>query len=192
MLCSHPLQNDPIGVLHDVLEYNRVVDFIQKQIERNPNTIMMGSADHETGGLTLVDDLDPSILQAATATAETIADMWEEYNGTDASAYLEDNLLPLYGITDLGSEEVAALIENDDLAADLAALMSERAGLDWGTGSHTYTDVELIGHGKARRGDQLKIDMAGAHDNTELMPYQAELLGVNVEDATRKLRAGLA
>lgn len=169
-----------------------MVQYVRKQIDRNPETILMGSADHETGGLTLVDDYDPSAIQAATATAETIEEMWDDYNGTDGAAYLTDTLLPLYGLEDLSAEEVDELIANDDLAADIASTMSERIGVNWGTGSHTYTDVELFGYGHARKGDQLKIDMAGGHDNTELMPHQAKLLGVNVEEATRKLRAGLA
>lgn len=172
------------------MEYNRVLNYVQEQIDKNPNTIMMGSADHETGGLTLVDDLDPAVLQAATATAETIGTMWEEYNGTDAQAYLSEILLPLYGLNNLTAAEITTLVDNDDLAADVASMMSERAGVEWGTGGHTYVDVELVGYGKARRGDQLKIDMAGGHDNTELVTYQAQLLGVNLEEVTQQLRAG--
>lgn len=171
------------------MEYNRVLDYVQSQVDKNPNTILKGSADHETGGLTLVDDLDTAVLQAATATAETLETMWEEYNGTDAQAYLANTLLPLYGLANLTVEEVTTLIDNDNLAADVASMMSERVGVAWGTGGHSYVDVELVGYGKARRGDQLKIDMAGGHDNTELVTYQAQLLGVNLEEATQQLRS---
>ncbi|KAJ1305659.1 hypothetical protein OPQ81_000655 [Rhizoctonia solani] len=47
--------NDPVGHLHEIIMYNEVVDYLREWIDKNQDTVMIGTADHECGGLTLAD-----------------------------------------------------------------------------------------------------------------------------------------
>jgi alkaline phosphatase len=45
--------NDPVGHLHEIIMYNEVVDYLREWIDDNDDTVLIGTADHECGGLTL-------------------------------------------------------------------------------------------------------------------------------------------
>ena len=44
--------NDPAAHVHDILEYQRTVALVTKFVEENPNTVVVSTSDHETGGFT--------------------------------------------------------------------------------------------------------------------------------------------
>ncbi|KAJ1956788.1 vacuolar alkaline phosphatase, partial [Dipsacomyces acuminosporus] len=50
--------NDPASHLHDILQYWKTVDAVRKFIDRHPDTTMISTSDHETGGLALAVDPD--------------------------------------------------------------------------------------------------------------------------------------
>ncbi|KAF1850153.1 alkaline phosphatase [Cucurbitaria berberidis CBS 394.84] len=179
--------NDPVGHLHDVIMYNDVMKFVRKWIDKHPDTVMMSAADHETGGLTL-NGFNPLPLKAATMTTEHAGRLWKAYNGTDRRAYLKNTILPGYGLGDLPDAEVDTILKNDKLASDLSTRLSKKAGINWSTGGHTAADITLYGYGNGWRGDDLKLNMAGNWDNTQLPAYIERVLKVNIKKVTEKLR----
>ena len=48
--------NDLIGHLHDILQYNEVVKYLKSVVDddKDGETVLIGTADHECGGLALV------------------------------------------------------------------------------------------------------------------------------------------
>ncbi|KAG9099944.1 hypothetical protein FRC06_004685 [Ceratobasidium sp. 370] len=98
--------NDLVGHLSEITMYNRVVEYLKTFVDQNPDTILIGTVDHECGGLTLggiVDTGDsqfnPAPLADAKHSAGYIATAWAEYNGSDPDSYL-NKLFAEYGIYD--------------------------------------------------------------------------------------------
>lgn len=45
--------NDPAAHVHDILAYQDTVALVKKFVEENPNTVVISTSDHETGGFTI-------------------------------------------------------------------------------------------------------------------------------------------
>jgi alkaline phosphatase len=179
--------NDPAAHLHETIMYNDVMKFVQEWIDEHPDTMMMSAADHECGGLTL-NGFDPLPLKDVSMSIEHVGDLWEAFNGTDRRAYLADTILPGYGLGDLGDAEIDGILANDNLVTDLPPLLSKKAGVNFSTGGHTASDVTLHGYGNGWRGGNLKADMSGNWDNTQLPGYIEGILKLSLSDTTAKLR----
>ncbi|EMR63171.1 putative alkaline phosphatase protein [Eutypa lata UCREL1] len=181
--------NDPAGHLHDTIMYNDVMKFAREWIDAHPDTMMLSAADHECGGLTL-NGFDPVPLKDVSMSIERVGQLWDAYNGTgtDRRAYLADTILPGYGLSGLSDAEIDQILANDDLGGDLTKRLSDKAGVHWSTGGHTATDITLFGYGSGWRGGNLKADMAGNWDNTQLPGYIEGVLKLKMSDVTKKLR----
>lgn len=155
------------GHLHDTIMYNDVMKFAREWIDAHPDTMMLSAADHECGGLTL-NGFDPVPLKDVSMSIERVGQLWDAYNGTDRRAYLADTILPGYGLSGLSDAEIDQILANDDLGGDLTKRLSDKAGVHWSTGGHTATDITLFGYGSGWRGGNLKADMAGNWDNTQV------------------------
>lgn len=44
--------NDPAAHVHDILEYHQTVQLVKQFVDENPNTVVISTSDHETGGFT--------------------------------------------------------------------------------------------------------------------------------------------
>ncbi|KZM27425.1 alkaline phosphatase [Ascochyta rabiei] len=179
--------NDAVGHLHDTIMYNNVMKYVREWIDKHPDTMMLSAADHECGGLTL-NGFNPLPLQGASMSTEHAETLWKNYNGTDRRAYLRSTILPGYGLGDLSEADVDTLLKNNRLAADLSSRLSKKAGVNWSTGGHTASDITLFGYGAGWRGGNLKSDMAGNWDNTQLPGYIEGVLKVKMSKVTEKLR----
>ncbi|TKX20921.1 alkaline phosphatase [Elsinoe australis] len=182
--------SDGAAHLHEVLEYNRVMQLVKEWIDEHPDTAMISVADHETGGLTVPSRYDVSKLGGAKKTAETLGEEWERYNGTDRRGFLTGTVLPAYGVGDASGAEVERLLgSGEDFALELANVLNARSGLKWSTGGHTGVDTTLFGYAKGRMGEELKVALAGNHDNIEIPRYLERALDVSLDKVTRELRA---
>lgn len=179
--------NDGAAHLHEVLEYNRVVDFVKNWIDEHPDTAMISVADHETGGLTLPSGWDPRPLANATHSVEYLEAELDEYSGHDASPLVEEQL-QAYGIQNANETLVGSMVESDNYSGDLADLLNAETGLAWSTGGHTGVDVTLYAYAHGQMGEELVKDVAGSHDNTELPRLIEKYLGLDIDDITRQLR----
>ena len=56
VLPSRAQSNDLIGHLHDILQYHELVAYLKSVVDddKDGETVLLGTADHECGGLTLV------------------------------------------------------------------------------------------------------------------------------------------
>ena len=86
--------NDPAAHLGDVLAYDRAVAAVLAWAARDGHTLVVSTADHETGGMTLGRDgiyaWDPAPLLAATASLERLAERVRD--GEGALAVVTDGL----------------------------------------------------------------------------------------------------
>ncbi|SPO07155.1 related to alkaline phosphatase [Cephalotrichum gorgonifer] len=187
--------NDAAGHVHDTVMYNEVLAYIMEYIDSHPDTQLLSAADHECGGLTLRNNYNPVVLQRSRGTTEALGSLFTSYDGNDKAAYLKDELLPAYGLSDISDDDVQMLMsvaeEKGTSAMGIAAgnLLATEAGLHWSTQDHSAADVLL--HGYANRHDLARMRglVGGNNDNTDLPRYIERILGLNLQNATEALRA---
>ncbi|KAG9124932.1 hypothetical protein FRC07_009645 [Ceratobasidium sp. 392] len=183
--------NDPVGHLHEIIMYNEVVDYLRQWIDDNGETALIGTADHECGGLTLGGivttgeyQYNPEPLAAAKHTSSYLAAQWTKYNGSDPDGFLT-SLFAQYGINDANSTEFAVAKANKGntnfVDTDIGQAMGRRAMIKWATGGHSAVDVNLIGYGPNVE------KMAGNRDNTEVGQFIADQLGLDLPAVTKAL-----
>src|SRR5690554_3070426 len=136
--------NDPVGHLHEILEYNNAMLAIRRWIDKHDNspTTLISTADHECGGLTVGENYDyqPKHFVGAEATAEALANVWKNYDGADLKNFLVHNIYAKYGIASPTDDEVSAGLAQKGKSAfvfTLGAAISKRLQVEWGTEGHT-------------------------------------------------------
>ena len=182
--------NDPAGTVHDVLAFDAAVRAALDFAEADGRTLVVATADHETGGLSLgrdgVYDWDPASLARVSASAERMSELIAD--GTDPEAVLREHA----AVDSLTADERVELGLQDELDVrrianrTLGHLVSRRALVGWTTGGHTAVDVGLwaAGPGAER--------FAGALANDAVGRAIADLLGLDLEEATARLRGSEA
>ena len=169
--------NDPAAHAREILAYDAAVAAVLDWAARDGTTLVVSTADHETGGMTLGrDDIyawDPAPLLAATASFEAMAAALQA--GGDPATVVRDGLaldeLPA------GTEDAirGAVASGDPYALGpvVRDLASVPAGIGWTTGGHTAVDVGLYasGPGAAR--------FAGRHTNDAVGRLLFEALGLD-------------
>ncbi|KAG4439972.1 hypothetical protein IFR05_004546 [Cadophora sp. M221] len=182
--------NDPIGHLHDIIQYNEVMDFVRTWIDKHPDTTMLSAADHETGGITL-HGYNPLILKAANASAEALGSAFSKYTGPDPSSFLKTVVFPSYGLlnpTDAEVSKLVALKGKSTFLNEMGIMLSARGGIGWSTSGHSAVDVTLYGYSSDKGGKILRQNMAGNWDNTQLPLYLEKQLKLDLGATTKALR----
>jgi alkaline phosphatase len=177
--------NDPASHARELLEYDETVRQVLRFAKKNGHTLVVSTADHETGGLGLgrrfgdrsVYELHP---EALVPVRSTTARMGERIlAGANADSLVRADM----GAPLSDSERAVlapALAAKTDVARALGQIESLRASLDWTSGGHTGVDVNLYAFGPGSE------RFRGLHDNTELAHLLAERLGVALEPLAKR------
>ena len=202
--------NDPIAQVHEVLEYDKtfaeVVDFLEKDAV---DGILVGTSDHETGGLTAARQLNtvypeyawyPDALMNATHSTFYLSEKLKEHKHMHPSVgqspmenFIRSQILePGLGIKDAAGWEMDKILaslppknENgghtDYVFADM---ISRRAQIGWTTHGHSAVDVNVYASspGAARA-------LVGNHENTEIGQFMRDYLEVDLDAVTGELAA---
>ncbi|KAB8296072.1 hypothetical protein EYC80_008878 [Monilinia laxa] len=197
--------NDPAAQVHEVLAYDRafqsVVDFLDKS---DTEGALVATSDHETGGLSVARQLNPSYpqylwypevlanashsseylsraLRAHVASPEAATEGDAAYRQFVKKKLVEEGL----GITDISDEEIELIISNPALSAyAFADIISRRAQIGWSTHGHSAVDVNIYGYGA----DVLR----GNHENIEVGQFLRDYLSVDVDGITEELNSNKA
>ncbi len=183
--------NDPAAHVQELLEYDEAARAVLDFARRDGRTLVVATADHETGGLSLgrrigeqsVYELRPEALRAVTASAARMADLIRAGRPTR-------DVLGRYGGAAPTEEELglvnAAVSANRGIATAIGEVESRRALVAWSTGGHTAADVGLhaFGPGSTR--------FRGVHDNTDVARIIAELMGWRLSPQAAQAPAGAA
>ncbi|KAF9349576.1 hypothetical protein BGX26_012159 [Mortierella sp. AD094] len=193
--------NDPVAHVHEILQYHETIAVVRAFVANNPNTLLISTSDHETGGFTLGFQEDPKVypeylwkpevIQAANASTEILTNKLVAYTGQGnknrrqfvKSVILEEGL----GIKDPTDEELTFLADPASLPQDIVPFLghaiSRRAHLGWTTMGHTGVDVNLYAEGDNAAVNELR----GNHENTEIGAAMSKFLNVDLDYITRKL-----
>ncbi|KAF8454376.1 alkaline-phosphatase-like protein [Terfezia claveryi] len=184
--------NDAAGHLHDILEYNNVILAITKWIDKHTDspTLMISTADHECGGLTVGNNIGdnymwlPDALTKSKSSSEAAAVTWKSYTGHKPHSFLR-SLFHKYGVPKPTSAQLAAAraakdspkVSNFVFSAALAELLM----VNFATVGHTAADVSLLGYGVGYE------QFSGNHDNTEVAGFVTRTLNLDLANITRTL-----
>ena len=155
--------HDGAAAIRDTLAFDEAVRVAFTYALRNRDTLVIVTADHETGGLSVGGYgqycFNPEVLRTAKASFEdVIGPQLNEKN-------FQELLARYYGITDLTPEEIAAVrlgFEKKAGAIALADVVSRRALLGWTSTAHTGNDVPIMAYGPFAE------FFTGRLDNTEI------------------------
>lgn len=157
--------------IDEVFALDRAIQVAYRFYQQHPEeTLIVMTADHETGGMTFHEDkFDPKGIMALIG---KWADMGKATKGIDvtvdaANAAIADVL----GIKDLSADEKAQVAkaveeqakEDKSQVARAAMILAQaRAGITWTTGGHTGVDVPVTAVGVGAE------EFSGTFDNTEI------------------------
>ncbi len=167
--CGHA--NDIRCALGEMEDFAQAVAQAKAFVDANPDTLLVITADHSTGGLTLGADgvyqwLPEPILQvnrsagfiARAMLAEPdlpVETLWARHASLTLSA---EELALLERARTQASEEAGS----HHLAGQIGRLVSQRSHTGWTTSGHTGEDVSVMAYGPG------ESDFAGFQDNTEI------------------------
>lgn len=140
--------NDAASHYYEILEYQKTVETVMKFVEENPDTILISTSDHETGGLTIGRQVTeeypeyewkPEYLTRVKNSTEVLSWKWAEAiaGKTDTREYLVNEVIAKgLGIEDPTDDEIERLLawkergeKIEFFATALSDLVSKRAQL---------------------------------------------------------------
>jgi alkaline phosphatase len=183
--------NDPIGMISDVLAFDKAVGVALEFAKADGNTLVIAASDHGNSGLTIGNEntgsnydklplsafIDP--LKKATLTGEGIEKLLNEDRSNVA-----DVMKTYYGIEDLTEEEINEIIntETGSMNYTVGPMIAKRANIGFTTNGHTGEDVTLYVYAPE------SIDLlTGVVENTDIAKYIEKAMGLNLEETTKKL-----
>ncbi|KAJ2320550.1 vacuolar alkaline phosphatase, partial [Coemansia sp. RSA 2681] len=92
--------NDPAAHLRDIVQYWETVAAVRRFVDRNSDTAMIGTSDHETGGLSLGVSPEylwhPKYLKPVKKSAEVICDELKKVAASDRDGFIRTTVIPSY------------------------------------------------------------------------------------------------
>jgi alkaline phosphatase len=186
--------NDTAAHIHDVLAYDDAMKAAVEYAQKDKQTLVIGTSDHETGGLTLGAQwgqlsgytYDPSRLKDVTSSIEKFlidAQFTTAANDLDAANWIETESDKRFGLrSELFQTAVKKIVQYRIVAGDSAAYSHLRimlmdstarmARVGWSTGNHTSVDVPLFAYGPGSE------RYSGTMDNTAVGESLFKALGL--------------
>ncbi|WP_214828865.1 alkaline phosphatase [Exiguobacterium algae] len=156
--------NDVVGAMSEMKDFEKAFEVVRDFAKENGETLVIVTADHSTGGISIGSDgeynWNPAPIQAAKRTPDFMAKQIEA--GEDV-----ETVLNKYIDLDLTDEEIQSVKEaattNDVTEIDNAIekIFDTRSGTGWTTGGHTGDDVPVYAFGPQ------KENFVGFSDNTD-------------------------
>jgi alkaline phosphatase len=165
--------NDVVGAMSEMRDFEQAFEKVRDFAKENGETLVIVTADHSTGGISIGSDgeynWDPAPIQAAKHTPDYMAE--QIVNGASVEETLANNI-----DLELKPEEIAsvktAAEKGDQTEIDNAIekIFDTRSGTGWTTDGHTGDDVPVYAFGPQ------KEKFAGLIDNTDQANQIFELL----------------
>ncbi|NVK54054.1 MAG: alkaline phosphatase [Alteromonadaceae bacterium] len=165
--------NDIASAMNEMHDLNLTLEYLYNYVQTNPDTLVVLTADHSTGGLTIGANgdyrWDPKWLQnlqkSPAAIAEALSDSADPVSMVNAAFGFE--------LTDEEASQVVALAQLaslKDKTEGIQTLLDVRTNTGWTTSGHTGVDVEVFAFGAAS-------DLFhGQYDNTDIAKKLFSLL----------------
>ena len=163
--CGH--DNDIACAMAEMHDFAGAIKVAKAYVDAHPDTLLIITADHETGGLSLGANGEylwlPDVIRNVKATGRSIAE--QLVNAASEQAALT-RWAELTAIKLSDSEQQALLIARKQGEKALQTLSNQLVAkysyTGWTTGGHTAIDVPVLAYGKWQQ------EFAGLQDNTQI------------------------
>lgn len=128
--------------MHEILEYQNTIEFVTKYVDEHPDTIMISTSDHETGGLSLARQVSegypeylwyPDVLTNVKSSTVNLAKKILNTTTLTRDFIVNEILIQHLGLLDPTEKEINHLLQKDlsqkSLNQYLADMVSFRAQL---------------------------------------------------------------
>ncbi|MFW5782483.1 MAG: alkaline phosphatase [Candidatus Muiribacteriaceae bacterium] len=175
--------NDAVGSIYDTLAFDKAVKEVLDYAKRRDDTLVVVTADHSTGGLTLARKkykYYPEVLKGFSRTPDYIISQLNE----DFSNVRE--VLAQYTDFEWSEEDIQKILKQKDCkrptryslgglaTSTFVRLINDRAMISWSTNAHEGSMVPIFSYGpEAQR-------FSGMMDNTEIPRRIAESTDLNL------------
>lgn len=166
---------DAAGIVAETARFDEAVRTVLEWAGEHPDTLVLVTADHATGGLAINDHADWPALARRTASVGWLAAQIRNAGATEAL------LAARTGVADWTADEIAAVRSAGDsyeASRRLGRMLALRDGFTWSarvtdddTHGHTGEDVPIYASGPGAE------RFGGSLDNTEIARRLAALLG---------------
>ncbi|BAJ03659.1 alkaline phosphatase [Shewanella violacea] len=164
--------NDIVTAMGEMEEFANAIEVVEQYIRNNDNTLMLVTADHNTGGLSIGANgeysWNTSIIRGVQASPDFIAN----------DALIHDDWLARVSLNlgfepneDEASQLARARMQGKEvMTTSIKHLIDSRSNTGWTTGGHTGVDVQVFATGPAAS------LFAGYQDNTDIANKLISLL----------------
>lgn len=163
--CGH--DNDIACAMAEMNDFAKAIAVAKAYVDSHPDTLLVITADHETGGLSLGAAGEyqwlPSVVKKVKATGRSIAQQLKQA-GSDQDALALWADLTSISLNDAEKAELLSTRQQDeDTLRKLSnKLVAKYSYTGWTTGGHTAIDVAVLAYGKDAK------TFAGFQDNTHI------------------------
>ncbi|CAG8710748.1 3875_t:CDS:2, partial [Ambispora leptoticha] len=190
--------NDAATHVHEILAYHETIEYVREYVDSHPNTVMISTSDHETGGLSLSRQNHlteypdylwyPEVIKRVNTSSYLLAKKINGYNKEDKIDFIKKSFRDELGIDDFSDDDVEYLNKPEEfnMAHEyyLANMTSARALVGWTTHGHTAVDVNLYAYGMNSE------NLIGNHENTDIGDFIVDFLGLDLQSITTLLNKG--
>lgn len=174
--------NYPATNIHETIAFDQAVAAALDYAKKDKNTLVIVSADHETGGMSIgangVYGFEKDVISQVNRSPEFISkQLNKDYSN------MEEVMAEFVGITDLKEQEKQSIRESKDTAAAIAHIISERALIGWTTTGHTAVDVPVYAYGP------LSEQLVGTIDNTMIAEVISKAIPEPNTESAKDLQA---
>ncbi len=157
--------NDIAAAMAEMHDLNLTLEYLYQYVQKHPDTLVVLTADHSTGGLTVGARGEyawaPEWLKKLSASPAVIAS--ELPQADDPVAFASQQLG--FELNDEEAQQVASLARLKSTRAiesGIKSILDIRSNTGWTTGGHTGVDVEVFAFGKGHNA------FYGQYDNTDI------------------------
>ncbi|MDX3774429.1 alkaline phosphatase [Chromatiaceae bacterium AAb-1] len=163
--CGH--DNDIACAMAEMHDFAKAIKVARDYVDQHPDTILIVTADHETGGLSLgangIYEWRTDVIKNVKATGRLLAEKLQAAT-SDAEALALWQQLTAVSLTEEQQKQLLSKRQGDTktLREQLLEFISTASNTGWTSGAHTAIDVPVLAYGKYRD------DFAGFQDNTQI------------------------
>jgi alkaline phosphatase len=170
--------NDLATMIYELLAFDQAVRVAKDFAAAHPDTLVIVTADHETGGLTLAGLMNWDIVQSQSESAEQaiMAVARSEKVSLEQLRAAEQRLGARLSVGER-ARLLRAGADWEEVGSLLARKRSERAGVRWSSFDHTAAWVPVVGTGPGSE------RLHALQDNTDIPGLLRWALGISVEQA---------